>query len=226
MASSARRSKRGTVTTSDDTVRETRRPRWSAVKELPVLLLVAFVLAFLIRTFLVQVFYIPSGSMEPTLAIDDRIVVEKLSVRFGEPERGDIVVFEQEGDRIEEPSSGAASAVRLVGQFLGVVPANARDYVKRVIGLPGDVVEVRDGQVTVNGEPLDEPYVVHDDRGTFEPVEVPAGRLYVLGDNRPNSSDSRYPSLGLVRVDDVVGRSVATIWPPSNVTGPESASYG
>jgi signal peptidase I len=185
----------------------------SFLRELPVLLLIAFVLAFLLRTFVLQVFYIPSSSMEPTLQIDDRMVVEKVTYRFREPIRGEVVVFE--GDELGPGYAGVSlpnRVVRGVGQFLGVVPASARDFVKRVIGLPGDEVLIEAGQVYVNGEPLDEPYVVYDDGSDYGPVTVPDGHLFFLGDNRPNSSDSRR-SLGFVPRDHVVGRSAVIIWP-------------
>ncbi|WP_130650517.1 signal peptidase I [Egicoccus halophilus] len=191
----------------------------SFFRELPVLLLVAFVLAFLLRTFVLQVFYIPSTSMAPTLQIDDRMVVEKLSYLAREPRRGEVVVFE--GETFVDPSldqGTGARIVRGVGQFLGVVPANARDFVKRVIGLPGDEVVIVDGQVFVNGEALDEPYVVYPDLSDYGPVTVPEDHLFFLGDNRPNSSDSRR-SLGMVPADHVVGRAVVIIWPFDNAGG-------
>ncbi len=183
------------------------------LRELPVLLLVAFVLAFLLRTFVVQVFYIPSESMVPTLEVNDRMVVEKLTYLAREPRRGEVVVFE--GEEGFDPSDGlgtGARAVRAVGQFLGVVPVNAQDFVKRVIGLPGDTVVIEDGQVLVNGEAVDEPYVIFEDGRSHGPFEVPEDSLFVLGDNRPNSSDSRF-TLGYIAMDHVVGRAVVVIWP-------------
>jgi signal peptidase I len=188
----------------------------SFLRELPVLLLIAFVLAFLLRTFVLQVFYIPSSSMEPTLQIDDRMVVEKLTYLAREPQRGEIVVFE--GETLVDPYAGqgtVARVVRGVGQFLGVVPASARDFVKRVIGVEGDEVVIESGQVYVNGESIDEPYVVFDDGSDYGPVTVPEGHLFFLGDNRPNSSDSRR-SLGFVPRDHVVGRAAVIIWPPDH----------
>ena len=184
----------------------------SFLRELPVLLLIAFVLAFLLRTFVVQVFYIPSSSMEPTLQINDRMVVEKVTYRFREPRRGEIAVFE--GDELGTVADNGAvgRAVRGVGQFIGIVPASARDFVKRVVGLPGDEILIEAGRVYVNGEPLDEPYVVYDDESDFGPVTVPEDRLFFLGDNRPNSSDSRR-SLGFVPADHLVGRAAVIIWP-------------
>jgi signal peptidase I len=178
-----------------------------------VLLVIALVLAFLLRTFVVQVFYIPSSSMEPTLSVNDRMIVEKVTYRFREPARGEIVVFEGESLTSTTTDDTAGERfVRVVGQFLGVVPASARDFVKRVIGLPGDEILIEQGVVSVNGVPLEEPYVVFDDPSDYGPVVVPEGTLFFLGDNRPNSSDSRR-SLGFVPQDKVVGRSYAIIWP-------------
>jgi signal peptidase I len=194
----------------------------SFLKELPVLLLIAFGLAFLLRTFVVQVFFIPSESMVPTLQVDDRIVVEKVTYRFGGPERGDVVVFAGEEGFPTAQETGMQRVVRGVGQFLGVVPIDARDLVKRVIGLPGDAVVLEDGQVRVNGQPLDEPYAQLDqDDGEYT---VPEGQLFVLGDNRTNSADSR-SSLGFVDLDDVVGRAVLKIWPLDRFGAVEGADH-
>jgi signal peptidase I len=171
------------------------------------------VLAFLLRTFVLQVFYIPSSSMEPTLQIDDRMVVEKVTYRFRESRaRRDRGLRGRHVRRRRRAAHDRDAGRPRVGQFLGVVPASARDFVKRVIGLPGDEILIEGGQVYVNGEALDEPYVVYDDGSDFGPVTVPDGHLFFLGDNRPNSSDSRR-SLGFVPLDHVVGRSTVIIWP-------------
>jgi signal peptidase I len=197
----------------------------SFLRELPVLLLIAFVLAFVLRTFVVQVFYIPSGSMEPTLQVDDRMVVEKITYRFREPARGEVAVFEGESFGELEPDATAGERfVRGVGQFLGLVPASARDFVKRVVGLPGDEILIEEGTVFVNGAPLDEPYVVFEDPTDFGPITVPDGQLFFLGDNRPNSSDSRR-SLGYVPLDQVVGRAAYVIWPPDNAASLMGTEY-
>lgn len=194
----------------------------SFLKELPILLLIAFGLAFLLRTFVVQVFFIPSESMVPTLQVDDRIVVEKISYLFDGPDRGDVVVFAGEEGFPTADETGVQRFVRGVGQFLGVVPVDARDLVKRVIGLPGDTVVLQDGQVSVNGRPIDEPYAMLDsDDGEYE---VPEGQIFVLGDNRNNSADSR-SSLGFVDLDNVVGRAVLTIWPLDRFGGVAGADH-
>ena len=190
----------------------------SFLRELPVLLLIALVLAFLLRTFVIQVFYIPSSSMEPTLSVNDRMVVEKITYLFRDPVRGEIVVFEgEELGEVDPDATAGERFVRVVGQFLGVVPASARDFVKRVIGLPGDVIRIEEGVVYVNDVPLEEPYVAFEDPSDFGPVTVPEDALFFLGDNRPNSSDSRR-GLGFVPLDKVVGRSAAIIWPVDHAT--------
>ena len=204
---------------------EAKQSRGSLLRELPVLLLVALLLAFLLRTFVVQVFYIPSSSMEPTLNINDRMLVEKITYRFRDPQRGEIVVFEGEASPLPEEDAGVGGRLaRGLGQFLGVVPTNARDLVKRVIGVPGDEILIEDGRVFVNGVGIDEPYVVFDDRSDFGPVTVPEGALFFLGDNRPNSSDSRR-SLGFVPMDQVIGRSLVTIWPPDSMRSLTRVGY-
>lgn len=182
------------------------------MRELPVLLLVAFVLAYLLRTFVVQVFYIPSSSMEPTLQIDDRMVVEKVSYLFREPRVGDVVVFHGDEPPTQPDADAVARVGRAVGQFVGVVPANARDFVKRVVGVAGDTVEISNGEVFINGKHLGEPYVAFRDSRSYGPYVVPEGGLFVLGDNRPNSADSR-GLLGYVDVEAVVGRATVVIWP-------------
>ena len=189
----------------------------SFLRELPVLLLVALLLAFLLRTFVVQVFYIPSSSMVPTLQEQDRMVVEKISYLFREPERGEVIVFA--GDEVATGGTdGFDEVLTMVGRFVGVIPADAKDFVKRIIGLPGDTVVIEDGTVLVNGVPLDEPYVVNTDDRSFGPYEVPEGRLFVLGDNRPNSADSRF-GLGYVELDKVVGRAAFVLWPLDRAGG-------
>ncbi len=165
-------------------------------------ILVAIVLALLIRTFIVQAFKIPSGSMIPTLSIGDHILVNKFVygiklpftdrylVRLGDPKRASIVVFKFPGDE-------------------------TKDYIKRIIGLPGDRVEIRDKRVYISGEPLEEPYAVHSDfqihpagndpRDNFGPFEVPRDSYFMMGDNRDNSNDSRF--WGTVQRNKIRGRA-------------------
>lgn len=187
----------------------------SFLRELPLLVLVAFVLAFALRTFVVQVFYIPSSSMEPTLMVNDRILVDKITYRFRELRRGEVVVFE--GDELmsdDEVRGPLETLVHGVAQLIGIAPANARDYIKRVIGLPGDRIHIDEsGRVHVNDVALDEPYVASEDPRPYGPINVPEGSLFFLGDNRPNSSDSRFQNLGFVQRDHVVGKAFLAIWP-------------
>lgn len=183
------------------------RGRRARRREWPLLLALSLLIAFGVRTFLVQAFYIPSGSMEQTLHgcpgchNNDRVLVDKVSYRFRAPERGEIVVFDGRGSFTQQ--------------------AQQKDFIKRVIGLPGDTVECCDdaGHVVVNGHPLAEPYLFEDDAREFAPVTVPAGRLFVMGDHRCCSDDSRVK--GTVPIDRVVGRAFATVWPPSRVGGLE-----
>lgn len=183
------------------------------LRELPGLLLMAFALALLIKTFLVQAFFIPSGSMEPTLEPGDRVLVVKVPYWFGEPSRGDIIVFERT-DRHAPPESDrgvVGGFFDWLGEGLGFQPPENPDYIKRVIGLPGDVVSARRGKVVVNERTIDEPYLTSR-TGDFPPTEVPDGKLFVMGDNRGNSLDSR-AGLGFVPIGDVVGKAYLTIWP-------------
>ena len=204
------------------------RPLW---QELVAFLLVAFLVAYLLKTFFLGVYYIPSGSMENTLRIGDRVAVDKLGYRLHDIERGDIVVFDGLGSftteaELPDDSAGPVTrAFRGAAGLVGLAPANERDYIKRVIGIPGDRVACcdRQGRVTVNGVPLDEPYIYPGDppSGTPFDVVVPEGRLWVMGDHRSASADSRShlgdPGGGTVPVDRVVGRARAIIWPFGNV---------
>ena len=217
-------------------------------RELPILILVALVLSFLLQTFIARVYLIPSESMEPTLhgcagCTGDRIVVEKISYRFGDPEPGDVVVFlgpdswsaNYHSIRSDNP---VIRGLQNAGSVFGVVPPDENDLVKRVIATGGQTVECCDdqGRVLVDGKPLDEPYVVNDfpfTPGTltcdtahksgrcFGPVTVPEGNLWVMGDNRNNSADSRYhvgdDLQGTVPVDNVRGKAVFIVLPPSRM---------
>lgn len=185
-----------------------------------VVLVVALVLSVLVRTFLVQAFWVPSGSMLPTLQINDRILVSKLT--GANIARGDVVVFADPGGWLPptEPPTGPTAVARSVLTWVGLLPANAGDdLVKRVIGLPGDHVVCCDvqGRIQVNGISLDEPYLAPGgtDQVRFN-VLVPPGRIFVLGDNRPRSEDSRYHldiANGTVPLADVVGPVIAVVWP-------------
>ena len=155
----------------------------------------ALLVALLIKTFLLQAFYIPSRSMEPTLRIGDRVLVNKLSYKVHDINRGDIVVFERPKD---EP------------------PDAIKDLIKRVIGLPGETVSTQNGQVYIDGRPLDEPYLpagtVTDN---LPPTKVPDDEVYVMGDNRGDTRDSRY--FGPIDEGLIVGRAFVRIWPVTHL---------
>jgi len=200
----------------------------SMLRELPVLILVALVLALLIKSFLVQAFFIPSGSMEDTLQVGDRVLVNKVVYHLRDIERGDVVVFNGLDSwtpevEISEPSNPIQRALRGLAGAFGIAPPGERDFIKRVIGVGGDTVECREGRVYVNAVPLDEPYLFPDDTscasGENFKVDVPRDRLWVMGDHRSASADSRAhqddPNQGTVPVDRVIGRAFVVVWPVS-----------
>jgi signal peptidase I len=190
-------------------------------RELGLLTLIALLIAIVIKTFLVQAFYIPSGSMEPTLMPGDRILVNRLAYRFGDIERGDIIVFADPHPAAEHRGLIGA-AVHWLGEGIGVVRPSNDDFIKRVIALPGETWEIRDGVTYVDGRRLSEPYVNHADPDTrsFGPETVPDGMLFVMGDNRNHSGDSRFPppgGLGYIPIDKVIGQAFVIIWPGSRM---------
>jgi signal peptidase I len=189
----------------------------SFLRELPVLLLIAFVLALLIKSFLVQAFYIPSESMEPTLLIGDRVLVNKVVYHLHPPRRGDIIVFEDPHPAASAHRNALQAFAHWLTQGLGVSSNPEKDFIKRVIALPGETIEIKRGEVFINGKKLAEPYLgVDADLRDFGPVTVPARNLFVMGDNRPNSNDSRF-GLKFIPYDKVVGRAFVIIWPPSRI---------
>jgi signal peptidase I len=154
----------------------------------------ALAVALVIQAFLVQAFYIPSSSMEPTLNVGDRVIVNKLSYDLHDVNRGDLIVFER--------PDGAEGDIK--------------DLIKRVIGLPGETVEIRNGTVIVDGRVLDEPYLADDEiLADFAPVQVPEGHVFVMGDNRDDSRDSRV--FGSIAEDSIVGRAFVRVWPLTNL---------
>ena len=238
----ARPVRTGAAPVADEPERRVRRPRrlparhqrervreratlGSWLREAAIIVVSALVLSVVIKTFLVQSFFIPTGSMESTLEVDDRVLVSKLAPGPLDVHRGDIVVFKDPGGWLEpsEPGPGGwRGAVDEALTFIGLLPQDAGEHlIKRVIGLPGDTVECCDdrGRVLVNGVPLNEPYLNPGSRPSeieFE-VVVPADSLWVMGDNRQNSRDSRYhqgdPGGGAVPMDNVVGVTFLTLWP-------------
>jgi signal peptidase I len=220
----------------------------SFFRELPFLVLIAFVLALLIKAFLVQAFYIPSGSMQQTLELRDRVLVNKLVYRFRDIHRGEIVVFNgldnfQPETQVAPPSNGVQKVLRSISRAIGVGAPGEKDFIKRVIGTAGDRVACcTDGHVTVQPKgsstatALDEPYLYEDDKQVFcqagsgaqacppgaPGVLVPKGRLWVMGDHRGFSSDSRAhiedENHGTVPTDKVIGRAFVIVWPVGRST--------
>ncbi|ROR93936.1 signal peptidase I [Salana multivorans] len=199
--------------------------RMSALRETAIVLGTALVLSLLIKTFLVQSFFIPSESMEPTLVKGDRVLVSRLVPGPLDLHRGDIVVFVDPGDWLRDPQETMNPVQRVLvtaGEWVGLLPANTGSHlIKRVIGLPGDHVVCCDptGRITVNGVSLDEPYVMPGAAPSLTEfdVVVPDGNLWVLGDNRGNSGDSRAhmggPGGGFVPMEGVVGVAQVRLWP-------------
>jgi signal peptidase I len=188
----------------------------AVVRETVVLVVLAILLAVIFKSFLVQAFYIPSGSMEPTLNISDRVLVEKVSYRFGEVKDGDVIVFVHDLPGVEPGSSNPV--VRFftsLGQAVGVAPPSDRDFIKRVVGVPGDRITCQQGALIRNGKPVNEPYLAP---GTTTenctPTTVQPGKLFVMGDNRNNSEDSR--TFGQIDRSSIVGRAFVRIWPLSH----------
>jgi signal peptidase I len=180
------------------------------------LVVAAIVLAVILRSFVAEAFRIPSSSMEPQLNVGDRVIVSRTAYKLHDPRRGDVVVFDC------PPAAGCTDApkpnllvrgVHTVMEAVLLREPQPEEYIKRVIGLPGDTVQGRDGLVWINGKPLDEPYLTVGTRTSdFGPVVVEPERLWLMGDNRGNSSDSRV--FGQVDQHTIVGRAVLRVWPP------------
>lgn len=220
------------VTRSQRRQRGGRRGAWVFLRDVLVIILIAVVVSALVKTFLVRSFYIPSGSMEDTLQINDRILVDELTPRWNGYERGDIVVFQDPGGWLpvhpSTPQSPFVEGVDWLLTLVGLSVSDSEDHlIKRVIGLPGDHVVCCNalGQITINDMPIDESAYVKLDPGHSSPnlvpfdVVVPEGSLWVLGDNRDHSKDSRFnqeqPGGGFVPIENVVGRAFVITWPIS-----------
>jgi signal peptidase I len=211
---------------ADEKKSRRKRPFW---RDLVVIVVAALALTILLKAFVVEVFSIPSGSMENTLLPGDRVLVSKIVYRFRDIARGDVVVFSGQGSwGPDAPPPPGNPFLRLWGDLTNLVGVTApgTDYIKRVIGLPGDHVVCCDaqGRITVNGVPLNEQSYIHPgDVPSTVPFDavVPAGRLWVMGDNRADSDDSRYrttdPGGGSIPENEVVGRAFVIIWPPSRI---------
>lgn len=204
------------------------RGKGSALRELPILLVSALILSMVVKTFFVQFFYIPSGSMENTLLVNDRVGVNKFGALFSEIKRGEVVVFRDPADWLSVPNNeetGLKKVAKDALVFVGVLPDPAKQYlIKRVIGVGGDRVVCcnANDQIEVNGTAISEPYIYPGDRPSdseFD-VTVPKGFIWVMGDHRGASADSRFhtqdPNQGMVPLDKVTGRALFIIWPLSN----------
>jgi signal peptidase I len=187
----------------------------------PFLIIVALFVAILVKTFVIQAFYIPSESMVPTLEVGDRVFVSKFMFDGGDVARGDVIVFENPNPG-EVPDRGVVSGfLHWLGEGIGFAQPENEDFIKRVIGLPGETIEIHDHTVFIDGRPLAEPYLTKAARRSmsdFRPTKVPPGELFVMGDNRGNSADSRF-GLGTVPFDKVIGKAFVIIWPPSHIGG-------
>ncbi len=207
---------------SADTPGEEHRP-WQRrfIGSTPFLVLLAFAIAILVKTFLIQAFYIPSESMVPTLEVGDRVFVNKFVYDLSGIGRGDVIVFENPDPGVVPDRGVVGGFLHWLGEGIGVAQPEDEDLIKRVIALPGETIEIRDDVVYIDGEPIEESYLTPAARratGDFPPTRVPRGSVFVMGDNRANSADSRY-GLGVVPVDDVVGRAFLIVWPPSRIGG-------
>lgn len=191
----------------------------------------ALILSILVRTFLLQAFYVPSASMQDTLQENDRIIVSKISTRFSGIDRSNVIVFHDPGGWLGEgfPNPYDTPVGRVL-QAIGIVPSNSgNDLVKRVIGVANDKIECCDvqGRITVNGVGVDGAYIkdgVTSDQVTFS-VLVPEGNVFVMGDNRGNSEDSRFhldKNNGMVPVEEIIGRVAMRIWPINRIGGIEN----
>ena len=198
----------------------------SLLREIPILIVVSLFISIIIKAFLIQAFYIPSGSMQTTLEIDDRVIVNKFGNFFTDVKRGDVVVFRDPGGWLppafQEKRSAPLQALRNGLVFVGLAPDPAKQHlIKRVIGVGGDRIVCCDasGALVINGKPVKEKYLYKGNAPSemkFD-VTVPKGSLWAMGDHRAASEDSRYhqedPNKGMVPLNKVVGRAFLVIWP-------------
>lgn len=198
--------------------------RSQTVRQAALLVICTLALSLFFKTFVVQLFTVPSGSMEPTLNVGDKIAVTRILTRTGTPHRGDIIVFRDPGGWLSQSRRHKASLARSALEFVGMIPYHSDQHlVKRVVGEAGDVVQCRGSNTLyVNGTPVSEPFIAPGSRpctGEFT-VSVPARSVWVMGDNRDNSADSRFhvddPRRGCVPLNLVVGRVVLKAWPPTH----------
>jgi signal peptidase I len=202
------------------------RSRFAFLTELPALILISLVLALLIKTFIFQAFFIPSDSMVPSLTKGDRVLVNKVVYRLHPPRRGDVIVFADPHPLPTANRNHLSAFWHWLTEGLGISTNPEKDFIKRVIALPGETVEVQQGKVLIDGREIaDEPYLSPImDVSDFAPHRVDENELFVMGDNRTMSSDSR-ASLGDIPYDKVIGRAFVIIWPPSRMGLLRSVDY-
>lgn len=183
----------------------------------------ALAVAVIIKTFLIQPFYVPSESMLPTIEVNDRVMISKLNYQFSDPQRGDIVVFISPfNDEIDDESL-LDSVVRHVLEAVGIRTASADDLIKRVVAVGGDTVEIEGGYLLINGAQIAEPYLAAQGlMPDFAAIAVPPGSVFVMGDNRAVSYDSR--KFGAIPVEDLLGEAVVRIWPVSRLGSIDSVA--
>ncbi|MGQ9476701.1 MAG: signal peptidase I [Actinomycetota bacterium] len=195
-------------------------PWLGAFLEVAVLFITALVLAIFFQAFIVKPYMIPSPSMEPTLKEGDRVMVDRITYHFRNPRRGEIIVFRFNPNDPGNKTQGGNSLSRsldLLAEVLNLTHQESVPFIKRVVGVEGDVVELRDGQLYVNGSPYVADYDFISDGSDWGPETVPEGTVMVMGDNRPNSNDSR--RWGFVPLGAILGRAVFIWWPPGRWTG-------
>jgi len=194
-----------------------------SLRELVPLVLSALLLAIVIKSFLIQAFFIPSSSMEPTLRPGDRILVCRVCTLFSDVTYGDVIVFSDPDPAPHEARGIVGGFVHWLGEGIGVARPEDDDFIKRVVALEGDTWEMRRGLLFVNGARVQEPYVSEEqDRRDFGPETVPDGMLFVLGDNRLHSGDSRFPppgGLGYIPEEKVIGEAFVIAWPFGRIGG-------
>jgi signal peptidase I len=195
------------------------RDQWIAlILEFSVLFIIALVIAIYLQAFAIKPFMIPSPSMEPTLQEGDRVLVDRVTYHFREPRRGEVIVFRFDPNDTAnwtKGSNGLARSLDLLAEILNITHQESLQFIKRVVGIGGDTVELRDGALYVNEEPFEAEYDYVKDNANGK-WEVPEGSVMVMGDNRPNSNDSR--RWGFVPLQSVIGRAVIIWWPPSRWT--------
>lgn len=194
---------------------------YQSVRELGLVAVIALTISLLVKTFLLQPFWIPSGSMESTLVPGDRVIVSKLTPEPFDLKRGDVVVFEDPGGWLPTQPSSPGPLLKAM-EFVGLYPAGDNHLIKRLIGMPGDLVVCCDqrGRLQINGVSITEPYVLPGDRPSEEKfnIRVPQGKVWVMGDHRSDSSDSRFHDDGTgaggsVPIKDITGRAMTIVWP-------------